>query len=148
MIEEKISAEFSDNVKSAIEILSNTQGDLTDRQAVQLLYSQGIEYADAEIIAIFLPIAFCRLMLPNFEWKDEYFEFNNSNPGGTLKMFSKTEPYSVVYATVKAFFQTKPSSGVVLKIAGRSSEFHAINKLLLEGHKLEEIKLTPIHISF
>jgi hypothetical protein len=148
MIEDQISAKFSENVETAIKLLSRTEGSLTDQQVVQLLYSQSIEYTDAGVIAIFLPIAFCRLLLPNFEWKDEYYEVNDSNLPGALKMFSKTKPYSVVYGIVKAFFQTKPASDILLKIAGRSSEFHAINKLLLEGHKLEEIKLTPISIVF
>ena len=42
------------------------------------------------------------------------------------------------------YFTTKPEKETVMKIAGRSAEYHAMNQLLLENPtaRIEDIKLT------
>ena len=93
-----------------------------------------------------MPIAFCRLLLPHIAWKDQYYELTATNEKGVVRMFSHIREYLLIVQEVKRFFDTKPSPEIILKIAGRSSEFKVINEMLLAGKELEEIEITPVSI--
>jgi hypothetical protein len=98
----------------------------------------GIDLNSAKKIIIFLPIAFCRQLLPNLAWKDEYYDST-----GAVRRFTQTEPYTTLWKVTSSYFSNHPDRNVILKIGGRSPEFHVINNLLNAGGNLEEIELTP-----
>jgi hypothetical protein len=144
-MEDETSTNYIANIKKAIEIVGKQEGSSTDEMILQLFDENNIERIDANKIIVFLPIAFCRRLLPNLDWIDEYFE-NDGTLGASKKTFSQTTPYILIWEEVSKYFSDKPQRDVILKIAGRSSEFHAINDLLNAGGKLEDIKLSPMRI--
>jgi hypothetical protein len=141
-----VSSDYSDNVKRSIKIISNIDGSANDKQVISRLNAEGIEQSQAIKIAILLPIAFCRLLLPDIKWEDQYYEFSDKNPKGALRKFSQNEDYQRTYRVAETYFSMHPPASSILNIAGRSSEFHAINQMMLNGEELEMIKLSPVSI--
>jgi hypothetical protein len=137
---EQWSFKLSLNAQKAIEILAKLEGSFTDQEVFGIFLNNNIDLDSAKKIIIFLPIAFCRQLLPTPAWKDEYYDNK-----GVLKKFSQTEPYMVIWQITASYFSNNPDRDVILKIGGRSAEFHVINDLLNAGGKLEEIELTPLH---
>ena len=129
------------NTEKAIAILGKLEGSLTDREILGMLGNNGIDLSNARQIVIFLPVAFCRQLLPTVAWKDQYYD-----KAGEVKKFSQTEPYLVIWQVTSSYFSSEPDKDVIMKIGGRSAEFHVINELLNAGGKLEEIELTPMRI--
>ena len=143
-----VSKDFRDNVRYAIEILTNLNGSSSEDEVLDAFYNHGIDIIDAKNINVFLPIAFCRRLLPNLKFKDEYFESEANVRTLKKRRFSKTEPYLMVWEEVSKYFSNAPQKGTILKIAGRASEFHVINHLLSVGGKMEDIKFTPRQITW
>ncbi len=56
--------------------------------------------------------------------------------------FSETPAYQLILLEVDRYFGTQPGRENVLKLAGRSSEFHVINDTLNKGWELDDIRLT------
>ena len=140
-----LSSYFLLNIKKAIELFDELEGTSTDEEVLQAFYENDIDRFDAIKIIIFLPIAFCRRLLPDLKWRDEYFESDRFGKTKEMK-FSQTTTYTLIWEEVSKYFSIAPQKDVIIKIAGRSSEFHAISDLLNAGGKLEDIKLTPMQI--
>jgi len=143
--DDNISADFTFDVQQSIRILSELSGASTDAEILVNFKKNNINYVDAKKILIFLPIAFCRRLLQDRVWDDTYYEINKEKTFSERK-FSETNSYIMTWQVVDKYFSNKPISDVILKIAGRSSEFHTINELLNSGGKLEDIKLTSVYI--
>lgn len=130
------------SVEIAIELLSRNENSLEDKQAVQFLMKNGIGENEAVEIVAFLPIAFVRTWLKTANWKDKYSEYKNEEY--VEKKYSETESYNEILKVTEDYFNRNPEKETVMKIAGRSAEFNAINQLLLENPtaKIEDINLT------
>ena len=90
---------------------------------------------------MFLPIAFTRLWLNNINWHETYIE--KSVTGTEFeKRYDETESFKIILQISQKYFQNNPSNESIIKIGGRSAEINAINKLLLDGGKLEDVKIT------
>jgi hypothetical protein len=136
---------FRSNIDIAIQTIIEKEGSASDEEILTALFAQ-MQRNDAIEIFIFLPIAFCRLLLPNIAFLDEYYEDNRDGNGQRLRKFSETESYQVVLESSSRYFLSKPGSENILKVAGRSGEFHAINDLLNKGNQLEELRMTRMCI--
>lgn len=141
---QKLTRGFRDHVEKAINLLADTNSNLDNGQFMELLVDNGINKYEATEIFLFLPIAFVRLWLTDVKWFDTYIEYFSEQKQVERK-FSETPSYKVISDVAKHYFQNSPSRNTVLKIAGRSAEFHAINKLLLDNpdSKLKEIEFSP-----
>ena len=130
------------SVDSAIKFLAQNENSLEDKEAIQFLVKKGINNEEAIEIVTFLPIAFVRSWLTTLNWKDNYIEYQNGKY--TEKKFSETESYIQILEVAKAYFNGNPTKETVIKIAGRSAEFNAMNKLLIENPtaKIEDINLS------
>ncbi|MDF2193458.1 hypothetical protein [Paraflavitalea sp. CAU 1676] len=140
----EVSAEFPQYVKKAIQLLGE-QGVLENEAVFELFTANGIPGKEATEIFLFLPIAFVRHLLPDFNWKDSYLEFYSKKKQIERK-YSETKAYLIIHEVTQQYFQNSPVKETVFKIAGRSSEFDAINQFLHNGGKLEdgELSLTVI----
>jgi hypothetical protein len=130
------------SVDSAIKFLAQNENSLEDKEAIQFLVKKGINSEEAIEIVTFLPIAFVRSWLTTLNWKDNYIEYQNGKY--TEKKFSETESYIQILEVAKVYFNGNPTKETVIKIAGRSAEFNAMNKLLIENPtaKIEDINLS------
>lgn len=146
--EGSVSPYFLENVKKAIEIIGGMEGTVEDDEIIDALMSNSIDPIDANKILVFLPIIFCRRILPNLHWPDEYVETNLFTKKIKTNKFSQTIPYTLIWQEVDRYLSNNPQRDIIFKIGGRSSEFHTINHLLNAGGKVEDIKLTPMVISW
>ena len=137
-----LSLDFNREVELAISLLASHDNINTDEEVVQLLLDNGIGRDEAIEILIFLPIAFVRHWLPMVEWQDSYLEYIDTNKTIERK-FSASESFQTIWQVTAQYFTESPQKDTVIKIGGRSAEFKAINKLLLENpdSKLENIQV-------
>lgn len=141
-----ITPSFSSSVEKAILFIDSSEKNLNEDTLFKKLCEICNNNFEAHEISIFLPIAFIRLLLPKVNWNDTYNEID-SNKKETKRSFQKTESYQIIFQISEKHFQ-KISQATIIKIAGRSAEFHAMNKLLLDNQnaKPEDIKPTETTI--
>ena len=65
-----------------------------------------------------------------------------SNSKIISKRFSENQQYLKIEKVVGHYWNDEPNNDVIVNIAERSAEFNAINKLLNEGGKLTDVKMT------
>lgn len=120
---------------------------MEDNDVLWLLINNGISLDDTIDIPTFLPIAFTRTLFPKANWLDTYLEHDGHI--FTSRRFSETKSYELMKLAVERFFKSDPCPETIIKIAGRSSEFHAMNRLLLENPdaKIEDIQFTETVIN-
>jgi hypothetical protein len=97
------------------------------------LTGAGVEPWLAERLLIFLPMAYTRRLLPDVSYQDRLV-----TPGGMVNLSAER-----VFVAAAGRAQ-QASRAEVGRIAVRSSEFNAINKLLNDGSKLPDIRLTEV----
>ncbi|RFS21851.1 hypothetical protein DVR12_14445 [Chitinophaga silvatica] len=138
--------EFDEDVvayyaRKAILLLESNPGSLEDEEVLDLFANNGIPEDLSPLLFIFLPITFVRCWLPKVAWLETYLE-RCDNGNLMRKRYRETPVFLVIMAVTKDYFSNSPTSDAVIKIGGRSAEFHAINELLLKGGKLTDIRLT------
>lgn len=143
-----LSPHFRDQVRKAIQLLGQSEGSLDDKEVLQLFIDNGMTSQEAEEIMLFLPIAFVRKMLPNMKWSETYIEIIGQKRGNEEQKYFKTKSFVIIWEETNHYYNNAPEKSTILKIAGRSAEFHVINKLLLAhpGMKAEEVKSTKTAI--
>jgi hypothetical protein len=132
--------EFDAWVRNSFGLLGSLGKQMENGEAVAFLVSHGIPESEAIEIILFVPIAFCRQLLPQVNWPAEYTEFKNSKQ--VEKRFSENLRYTIIQGEVNAYWANAPTKEVILNIAGRSAEFQAINNLLLKGGSLEDVAVS------
>lgn len=139
--EGSLSATFAAQVQYAIQLLANEEGTLTNEEVLQLFRDHNIRGKLAEDILLFLPIAFVRHLLPDIQWHNSYTEMMDSQHAEE-KEYSKTPAFLIIWAVTEAYFRQSPDAATIVKIGGRSAEFHVINQLVLDGNQPKDIRLT------
>ena len=137
---ETLSLDFARKVQKAITLLGDNESSLDDEKVLKLFNENGIDDKEAIEILLFLPITFVRHWLPNLKWHDTYCELINDKKQIERK-YSETKSFQIIWEVTKNYFQNSPKADTIIKIGGRSSEFHAINQLLNDGGKFENIEL-------
>ncbi len=137
----KFDIEFSSWVNKAILLAGTTGKNLDNEKLVDLLVNNGIPKTDAIEIMLFLPIAFCRKLLPQIKWHDHYIDFYSKNRKVTT-YFKDNPRYVVIQTETENYWISIPDRDIVLNVAGRSPDFKTINKLILGGSRYEDIELS------
>jgi hypothetical protein len=132
-------------VRKSIGLLGSLGKIMENESASELLIGHGIPEDEVIEIVLFVPIAFCRKLLPQVKWHQEYIEFENNN--SIEKLYSKNPRYLIIDNEVNLYWRNQPKKEVILNVAGRSAEFKAINELLLKGGRLEDIQVTKVVVS-
>lgn len=118
--------------------------ELSDEAAFAELLARGVEQTLAARLIEFLPMAYVRVIFgtvgPRFA-----ASFRRRLTDGTTQEFPLlSEPiWDAAIAHAHSELHGGVSRNDLLAIAGRSAEFHGINKLLKTGSKLQDIALTP-----
>ena len=134
------SSDFDSDIKKSIEIIGNAKS-LENDKLLTILKRNGIEENIGIEIITFLPIVFVRKWLADLDWPKTYLE-HYSDSKRISKRFSDNHQYLEMEKIVDDYWNNKPNNDVIVNIVGRSAEFNAINKLLNDGGKLTDIKLT------
>ncbi|MNQ28508.1 hypothetical protein D3C85_418010 [compost metagenome] len=137
-----ITPDFSSSVEKAIQLMISSEKNFDEDLLFEMLCKMCKNSFEAQEIYIFLPIAFVRLCYPTVNWLETYNEIG-SNKKQTKREFKNTESYQIILQVSKKQFKNL-SQEALIKIAGRSAEFHAMNQLFLDNKdaKIEDIKFT------
>lgn len=136
---------FSAYASTAIQLVANSETSLKDEELISLLCANAIPHNEATELLLFLPVAFCRHMLPQIEWP-AYYVRHISESKQIKVQYSENPRFLAIQGAMAIFLAGDFKQADFLKIAGRSASFHVINKLLLDGGKLEDISVTPEHV--
>ncbi|WP_438426242.1 hypothetical protein [Aquimarina macrocephali] len=118
---------------------------ISSEDLIILLEKEGMSSIIALDISLFLPIVFCKKMLPDVKFPEYYIQVEKS--GTRIKhRFEDNNLYNIIDAQTQTYFNNNPDSEVILRIASLSAEFQAINKLLLDGGNLNDVRLTETMI--
>jgi hypothetical protein len=83
--------------------------------------------------------------LPKINWHDEY-DVVTKNGKELSKKYDETESFNLILIVAKKYFENNPVQKTIINIGGRSAEINAIIKLLNDGGKIEDIKVTKTKI--
>lgn len=133
-------SDFISDVKKSIDIIGSAKS-LENDELLTLLTQNGIEVNNGIEIITFLPIAFVRKWLADVDWPKTYLE-HYSDSKRISKRFSDNHQYLTIEKIVDHYWKDRPNNDVIVNIAGRSAEFNVINKLLNDGGKMVDIKMT------
>ncbi|MBB2150726.1 hypothetical protein [Pedobacter gandavensis] len=97
------------------------------------------------MLFLFIPHIFCRLTFPEVEWTD-YFICPNDNGEEIEMKFSDSNIYSKMYTTIKNNWDEYLSRDIGM-VLFHSGDFKAINQMLNNGSKLENLSALPPKIS-
>lgn len=138
-----LSPDFNEQVRKSIYLIEHTDELGEDKAYMEYLISHDIGKAEAIEILLFLPVAFARQLLPTVKWVETYIRYT-SEKRPIRKKYKETETFEIIWRITKEYFEDNPIRETVLKIAGRSAEFKAINQLLLDDPtaKFENIIFT------
>jgi hypothetical protein len=131
---------MNNDIRRAVAILRESPT-LKDQDIYKLLVSDGVERQSAALLVVFLPMVYCRLLLANSgaRFSDKY---RSVLPDGTMSPLKRlaSEP---IWNEAMEFAEAEIKSGVigedVIAIAGHGAEFHATNRLLERGSKLDNV---------
>lgn len=127
--------------KKAIELLGTSDGTLEDYQILELFKSNGFPEEISAKLLVFLPITFVRCWLPDVAWLETYEE--RFDDGELIRRrYDESSVYISVMSVANEYFKDYPDPDTIIKIGGRSAEFHVLNTLLKGGGKLSDVRLT------
>ena len=95
---------------------------------------------------LFIPIAFCRLFLPEPQYSDEYVVYNSETDQKT-RYFSKDMIYQKVVGGSRIGLAASASQENILKILSYGAEFDAINAALNGGAQLKDLVFGPVYFT-
>ena len=144
-IKEQVPNEFRNWVKMSIQIIGNDLKNMENEELHNHLIKKGIPEFEAGEIIIFLPTAFCRKLLPQLNWLSEYYDYY-SDKKQIKRKYRENQRYVIMEEETNNYWNQNPNNEEIIKIAGRSSEFDAINQMLNAGGKLENVKLTEAYV--
>lgn len=90
----------------------------------------------------FIPIAFCRIILPEPAYSDEYVIADKKN-GDKSYSFSSDKVYNAVLTESREYLAQEPDQEKVVNVLVNSADFDAINKALHGGSELKDLVFGP-----
>lgn len=133
---------FNECVKLSIDIIGSKGKWYDTYGVIKLLSKNGIPKSDAIEIAIFMPMAFCRKMLPEVTWPETYIEYYSEDKQ-IEKPFKDNEKFLIIQEETNTYWDTNPNQNAIMQILFLSADFNAINKLLHDGGSLEDAVVSP-----
>ncbi len=105
-------------------------------------------YCDDEALALalyrFIPIAYCRLFIPEPAYSDQYVVYR-SEADKTTFFFSKDRLYQAVLTESRTRLATAAVQDAVMSVLYHSAEFKAINDALKNGSDLADLVCSPAY---
>lgn len=139
--------DITEYARKAISLLEQSTENLENDQVLELFEKHGFPKDVAGRVLVFLPIAFVRCWLTDVNWLDTYQVLLEN---GTLvrRRYGQTTAYLEILAVTKEYFNKGPNPDTIIKIGGRSAEFHVLNNLLKSGGQLSDVRFTESVIVF
>jgi hypothetical protein len=116
-----------------------------DPAIVEAMRCEGVDGTLARELLAFVPLAFCRALFPEPQeiFQPHYDVHDPETDQWQYGLPLKSQPvYQAAHDLALQWRREGKPGKAFLAIAGRSAEFRAINELLNEGSKLEDIRCT------
>lgn len=141
------SNQFAIHVNKAITLFDEIDSKQNDEELFVMLTALEIPEYYAKEMLIFLPIVFVRCLLPQVKWHDTFFEID-ANKKEVERKYTEVMAFNIILEETKNYFASNPKPETIIKIAGRSAEFHCINEILLQepNCEIESIELTKAYL--
>ena len=136
---------YRELTKKTIELIGKNSKAMENEQLHEYLISHGISDFEAGEFIIFLPTTFCRRLLPELNWPSDYVDYY-SEKKKINRRYTENKRYVIMQEESEKYWIGTPNNEWILNIAGRSAEFKAINQLLNDGGKLEDVRLTESYV--
>lgn len=140
-----INSNFHSFVRKSIPIIGSEGRSMDDPELIKLLSRHEIPEEDAIEIVLFVPTAFTRRIITEVSWPNYYLDYYSERKQ-IKKRYRDNPRYLIIEAETVVFLNSKPGGEIIINIAGRSAEFKAINQLLQNGSKIEDIQVSPCFI--
>ncbi len=140
---------MKEHIRRAVVVLRDSPA-LSDGQILRNLVESGMERVLAARFMVFLPMAYCRLILraSGARFSDT---FRQVLPDGGI-CSERSLSSELLWEAAVAFARTEVEHGVpgkdLLVLAARSAEFDAANHLLNRGAKLSDLAFAPPLLPF
>lgn len=127
-------------VRTAVGVIRQSP-DSSDERVLEELMRRGIEERIAFRLVLFVPSAYCRVLLRQSGVRfSEMYHQRGSDKEWPLA----NEPiWTEAIRSAESESKTIPKDDY-LRVAARSAEFNVINQMLYKGSKLKDLTLTPI----
>lgn len=137
-------ASFRDMTKLAISLIAKAPRRMRGNQLPDYLIKNGIPEAEAIELYLFLPMACARLILPEIDWLQHYFDCYEDGTE-VERSYADNAQYQIM---LEECDKHGHSSGAedISRIALFSAEIDAINKLLHDGGELSDVKFTHTRV--
>ncbi len=137
--------EFDSYVKKSITLIGTEGKGLENDKLVELLVNSGIPELEAIEIMLFLPVAFCRKLLPQINWHPDYVDFYAEDKQ-IKRLYNDNPRYIIIQSLTEKYCNERPDKNIIMNVAGRSAEFKSINRLLLNGGQVKDIDVSQTFV--
>lgn len=127
-------------------VLINYAVELEAEQVVEKMVQVGITQAKAIELYLFIPVAFCRQLIPEASYKDYYVDYYGPHKQ-IEKKYGDKKLYVAIEKATKAYFATTSNQESILRVCTIDAEFKCINKTLQDGSRLEDLEIAPSYIT-
>src|SRR4051812_41499165 len=103
---ESIPEKFNLWVKESISLLGSLGKLMDNESAVAFLVSHNIPEQEAIEIVLFLPVVFCRKLLPQVKFRPEYIEYKNH--GQIEMLFLENKRYLIIENEANSYWNDNP----------------------------------------
>jgi len=117
-----------------------------DEQICLRLIDAGIPAESSPRLLEFLPIAYCRVLLVGLgvRFSNEFQRIQADGSLSSARLLTSEPLWNPVMEFVNRQLQEGIPKHLLLRIAGRSAEFDAVNQLLNRGSNPTHVALTPV----
>ncbi len=144
-LENEVPSEFRKWIVESIQLIGNNALIEDIENLHECLIKSGIPEFESGEILVFLPTTFCENLLPQLNWPSIYFDCY-SEEKKIKRNYQENKRYLMMKEETKKYWNENPENDIILNIVKWSSEFNAINKMLKDGGKLENVKMTAPYI--
>ena len=130
-------------IRAAVLVFQNNTG-LDQDGIVDLIKTYWHNEKLAVALYRFIPIAYCRIFIPEPTYSDEYVLFKSAADKTTFH-FSKDKLYNLIFAECNYLFNQSTGSDDIMPILYHSAEFKAINSALINGSDLNTLLCSPAY---
>ena len=128
-------------INDAISVFQDNS-DFDYNQIIDTIKTYRNDEALALAIYRFIPIAYCRLLIPEPKYSDGFVLYKSENDKKNFS-FSADRIYKIVFDESRTRFEKEASQDKIMPILFHSSDFKAINDALKDGSELKNLVCSP-----
>ena len=135
--------DLRDLINDTISVFENNPGH-DHNQLIDLIKTYRNDEDLAMALYRFIPIAYCRLFIPEPTYSDEYIVYRSEKDNTTFFLSTDTV-YQAVLRESRTRLATTTAPDAVMSVLYHSADFKAINEALNNGSELTNLVCSPAY---